>query len=245
MAKETRLNDSAEIYVKREKQTERQKISEMTTKEKIAYFNMYYTKKVLIGLVGICLLGYILYTTLSPKPEELLNVAVINEYYDQEHIKSFLDDLNQYFNVDPDNQKINYDYSYYMSDNDVTGNTTSSTQKLSTYVAVNQIDVIIADEDTFKDLTTVGYFINLADILPADMYTRLADHYYNGIIQDEVLQDKEDPGAEKAYGIYLTDSSVYKSSGSTLDKPILGIVSNTPHDENVISFVRYLMGMNN
>ena len=77
------------------------------------------------------------------------------------------------------------------------------------------------------------------------MYTRLADHYYNGIIQDEVLQDKEDPGAEKAYGIYLTDSSVYKSSGSTLDKPILGIVSNTPHDENVISFVRYLMGMNN
>ena len=47
LAKETRLNDSAEIYKPRDEKTERQKLKDMSFKDKITYFNDYYVDKMI------------------------------------------------------------------------------------------------------------------------------------------------------------------------------------------------------
>lgn len=241
MAKETKLDDSAGIYVKRGKQTERQKMSDMSFKEKVTYFNMYYLKKVIVTVCIASILGYLIYQTLAPKTDELLNIAVINDYFDQEQVKDFISDLNTHFEVDPDKEKITFDYSYYISESDMSQNTISSIQKISTYVAAKQIDVIITDEACFKSLIEDGYLISLSDLLPADMYTELADKYYTGAVRDEDLKGNVTYGPQATYGIYIDDSAIYKSSGSTIEKPVLGVISNSPNKDNVIELIKYLL----
>ncbi|WP_167955381.1 hypothetical protein [Anaerosporobacter faecicola] len=243
VAKETRLDDSAGIYEKREKQTERQKMQDMTFKEKVQYFNMYYLKKVIFGVIALVFVSYLLFETLSPKPDELLNIAVVNDYFDQTKVKEFLKDLDTHFDVDPDKEVINFDYSYYIAENDVSENSVSSIQKLSTYIAAKQIDVIIADETNFKQLAANGYFYNLSDLLPADQFSKLTESFCMGTISENNLPKGELSAGECPYGIYLTDSSVYKNSGSTITKPILGVVCNTPNKEHVLELISYLLNL--
>lgn len=243
MAKETKLDDSAGIYVKREKQTERQKMRDMSFKEKVAYFNMYYLKKVIFTVCIASILGYLIYQTLSPRTDEILNIIVINDYIDQEQVKDFLSDLDTHFEVDPDKEKINFDYSYYISETDMSQNTISSIQKLSTYVAAKQIDVVITDEACLNSLIEKGYFISLSDLLPADMYTELADKYYTGAVKDEDLKGNVTYGPKAPYGIYIDDSEIYKSSGTSIEKPVLGVISNSPNKDNVIELIRYLLDL--
>lgn len=243
LAKETKLDDSAGIYAKREKQTEREKMSDMSFKEKIAYFNMYYLKKVILTVCIASILGYLIYQTIAPRPDELLNIAVINDYFDQEKVKDFVSDLDTHFEVNPDNEKITFDYSYYISDSDMSQNSISSIQKLSTYVSAKQIDVVITDEACFKSLIEDGYLISLSELLPADMYTELADRYYSGAIKDEDLKGNVSYGPQASYGIYIDDSEIYKNSGTTIEKPILGVISNSPNKDNTIELIRYLLGL--
>ena len=241
MAKETKLDDSAGIYVKRGKQTEREKMSDMSFKEKIAYFNMYYTKKIIIIVCIASVLGYLIYQVFSPRIDELLNIAVINDYFDPEQVKDFISDLDTHFEVDPDKEKISFDYSYYISDSDMSQSTVSSIQKISTYVAAKGLDVVITDEACLKTLIENGYLISLSDLLPADMYTDLADRYYSGAVKDEDLDGNASYGPQESYGIYIDDSEIYKNSGSSIEKPVLGVIGNSPNKDNAVELIRYLL----
>lgn len=241
VAKETRLDDSADIYAKREKKTEREKMKDMTSKEKLEYFKTYYLKIVIASVLVLGVLVYILYQSLSPKPDVLLNIAVVNDYFEQEQVKNFLSDIDSYFEVDSDKENITFDYNYYISNTDNTQNSYASIQKLTSYVYAKDIDVIITDEAYFKNLTEQGYFVDLTDLLPTDIYTELIDKYYTGAIVEEDEQGVTSTGAEEPYGIYLDDSSVYKNSGSTMTKPVIGVVSNSPNKDNAIRFIKFLL----
>jgi hypothetical protein len=241
LAKETRLDDSADIYAKREKKSEREKMKDMTSKERLEYFKTYYLKIVIGSVLVLGVLVYILYQALSPKPDVLLNIAVVNDYFEQEQVKNFLSDLDSYFEVDSDKEKITFDYNYYISDTDESQNSMTSLQKLTTYVYAKDIDVIITDEAYFKNLTEQGYFISLTELLPTDIYTELVDKYYTGAIVEEDDQGETSTGSEEPYGIHLDDSTVYKNSGSTMTRPVIGVVSNSPNKDNAIKFIKYLL----
>lgn len=241
MAKETKLDDSAEIYAKRSKQTEREKTKDMTFKEKLNYFNMYYLKIVVVSVLAVGIIIFLAYQALSPKPDVLLNVAVVNDFFDQEQVKDFKSDLDELFEVNPDKEKISFDYNYYISDSDTTQNSYASIQKLTTYISGKDIDVIISDESYFKKLTAEGYLISLNDLLPSDIYTELVDKYYTGAVVEEDEKGDMSSGPQKPYGIYLDDSKIYKNSGSTMDKPILGVVVNSPHKDNTVKLIKYLL----
>ena len=64
--KNTTLDDSASIYQPRQKQTEKQKFSEMTFKEKVTYFNDYYKVKAIVLIIAIIGIIYIVYNILTP-----------------------------------------------------------------------------------------------------------------------------------------------------------------------------------
>ncbi|WP_455715926.1 hypothetical protein [Anaerosporobacter sp.] len=241
MAKETRLDDSAEIYAKREKKTEREKMKDMSFKEKLNYFNTYYLKILIVGILAVSIICYLVYQTLTPKPEQILNIAVVNDYFDKDQVEVFLSDLDTHFEVNSDKEKITFDSSYYVSDDDTTQNSYASIQKLTAYVYNKEIDVIISDESYFKKLTEEGYLISLNDLLPADIYTELADKYYTGAVIDEDDEGKQSSGPQKPYGIYLDDSKVYKNSGSSMEKPILGVLVNSPNKDNTVKLIKYLL----
>ncbi len=233
MAKETRLNDTADIYTKRENQTEKQKLGDMTITEKFQYFKDYYFKKIFM----VCLLSgiaiWFLYTVLSPKTETVLYAAIINDALDNEKTDVLTKELEQYYKINPEKQEIVLDYNFYIDEENGGTETTASVQKLGTYVAAEQIDVIITDEKTFQGYAYNGYFVDLADQLPTDLYSNLSDSFF--------MSETDEKKTEKnAYGVYLTDCEKYKNLGSMIEKPVIGIVANSKYRENGADFIKYL-----
>ena len=107
-----------------------------------------------------------------------------------------------------------------------------SEQKIVTYLSAGEIDVIITDEKQFERYASLGYFTNLANELPTEIYSYFSDSFY--------LATSETDGIPYAAGIYLTDSPVYTETGTIIEKPVVGIVANSKNTENACSFIKYL-----
>jgi hypothetical protein len=95
-----------------------------------------------------------------------------------------------------------------------------------------EIDVIIAPESLFKQYTDNGYFAALSDELPTDVYCSLTDSFF--------LSGTSDDPEKNAYGIYLTNSDLFKNVTYNDEPYVLGILQNYPHKENTVEFIRYL-----
>ncbi|BCN29710.1 hypothetical protein [Anaeromicropila herbilytica] len=232
MAKETRLDESAQIYQPRDNRTEKQKLHDMTFHEKLEHINAYYKYKIIAVVVVVIFIISVLHTVLTPKDATIFNAAIINQSLDSNKKSEFITDFGKYINISK-KQNIVLDDSYFMSDKDTPITVSSAArEKLQTYVYANQIDVVIADESDFKAYANAEYFDNLADRLPTDLYSKLTDKLY--------FTNTEDDKSEKAYGIYLTDNQVIRDLGILAKKPVLGIVSNSKYKDNSISFLKYI-----
>lgn len=236
MAKETRLNDNADIYAKRNIQSEKQKFREMNTIEKLHYFKDYYLMKlIIIGMIiGISI--WIIYTILSPRDETILYTAIVNDSIAPEKTDELTKELETYFNITSPKQNIVIDANFIIDPENITSHTIASEQKLSTYIFAKQIDVIIANEEFFANYARFGYFADLADLLPTNLYSYLSDSFY--------ISDTDENKDLNAYGIYLTDNKKYKELDSILEKPVLGIVVNSKYRNNAVDFIEYLNDFN-
>lgn len=236
MAKETRLGDEAAIYQNREEKTEKQKFKEMNPHERIIYFKDYYLKATIIGIIVLCLAGYLLITIFTPSPDTVLSIAIVNDYLDADMVDTWKEDLEEYYSINPKTQKISIDDSYYIDIESSGGNTVASEQKLATYVYTNTLDIIIADEKTFKRYADNGYLIDLTDQLPTELYS----YFSNSFFMEKAQEDTE----ENPYGIYIDNCNFYKNLGSVISKPVIGIIGSSPNKENSIELLKYLYDLN-
>ena len=226
--------DSAAIYQLRKQQTEKQKLSDMTFKEKVIYFNDYYRFKS-IAIIAILLFGiYVAYSILAPKPETVLYAAVINYALDEESAATLQSDFGKHLGINPKTEEIMVDTSFFIGGegDDSSQFSISNEQKLTTYFYAAEIDVIIAPESKFASYAHFGNFSKLSDQLPTDLFSSLADSFYSS--------DIEDDSTVSAYGIYLDGATIYDNKGEIIDRPVLGIVANSKYKPNVIELIRYL-----
>ncbi len=234
--KNTVLDDTAEIYKPRAEQTEKQKMSEMTFKEKITYFNNYYRITTLVIIAVIIALAYLAYSILTPKPKTVLYAAVINSAVEEQTAASLQTDFGKKLGIDPKTQEIMIDTTYFFGDDDnVSEYSISSQQKLGTYFYAGQIDVIIAPESAFANYAHLGNFSKLSDELPTYLCTTLADSFY--------YSETEDSTASSAYGVYLDGAKIYDKKGELIDKPVLGIVANSKYKQNAVEFIKFLFDL--
>lgn len=232
MAKETRLNEEAAIYQKRAPETEKEKWSEMNNKQRIAYFKDYYLKKVIVGVIVISFSVYLLITVLSPKPDSILYTMIINDYIDSDTKNAWETDLKDYYQLNPDTQELSIDDTCYILENDMSQSSIAAEQKIATYIYAGQIDVIITDEALFERYASIGYFMDLADCLPTNLYEYFMDSFY--------MAKQEDDIKEEAYGIRLDDCEFYQNLGTSLKHPVIGVIASSKNVENSVDFIKYL-----
>ncbi|WP_066715363.1 hypothetical protein [Clostridium sp. Marseille-P299] len=236
--KETRLDDSASIYERRNPKTERQKLSEMNGKEKWQYYKDYYLKKTIMSTILIAFVAYFLYTVLSPKPETVLHVACANYQFSEEQIEQLEQGFGEYLGINTDKQDILFDPTYILSDFDYT-----STEKLSILAFAGELDVLIVPESKFKEYAFSGSLWSLSDQLPTDLYSALSDKFYLSQLRQDEESMEEATGPSYVFGIYLDDTELFKGY-SKEDPPVLGIVLSSSHNENAVEFIRYLFNIN-
>lgn len=234
--KDSVLDDSASIYSQREEISEKEKIKNMTLKEKFAYFNHYYRNKTLLTIGLTAFVIYFLYTVLSPKPVNQLFVVAINNTVTNEAVETITNDMTEILAIDPETEDITIDNSFYIGgEGDVSEYTIANEQKLAAYLFSGELDIIIAPEEVFKTHAYYGNFHKITDQLPTNLISKLANNFLY-----TTLEDTNEVGP---YGIYLDDTVVYDNTNTIMKKPVLGIVANSSHEENAIEFIKYIFNL--
>lgn len=237
MPKETRLNESAEIYNRhREDKSEKEKWKDMTPKERYTYFKTYYLTKIIVTIAVIAFLGSLIYTMVKPKPETLVFAAILDYALTDEMVDSVETGFAEYIGMDPETQNLMFDNTFALS------NTSdySVQQKFMTYLFAGELDIMIGGETQMKHQMEQGNLAPLSEQLPTELYTALKDEFvYASIANTDDNGYVESWQEEKVYGLYLDNCEVYE--GLTLrERPVIGIVVNSEQKENAVEFIRYL-----
>ncbi len=232
MSKKTRLNDSAEIYQQRKEQRERDKLREMTLQERISYLWDYYKLHALFTIIGIAVIAYVIYEIVTPKIETQLYVAVIDNPVDPAALEEYEAQFAEHLQIDPEREEVIINPQFYFLADDEYA--MSMRQVLVTYVAAQDVDIIIAPKSEFESYSYYGYMYSLSDLLPTDLYSKLSEYFYIGA--------REDNPEEKVYGIYLDQAPFFQDNERiSSDNPyILGVIGNSRRTENSAEFIRYL-----
>ena len=123
---------------------------------------------------------------------------------------------------------------FYFSD---AGEYASNVQMaLATFIGASEVDVIIAPESVLQGYINQDAIAKLSEALPTDIYSALTDHFF--------ISDTGENPDKYAYGIYLTDSNLFKDLTYNGEPYALGILVNSPHRENTVDFIRYLFKNN-
>lgn len=234
MSKKTRLEEDAIIYQKHDKQSEKEKLKEMTFKKKMGYLWEYYRFHALFIIIMLAFISYAIYTFTKPKVENKLYTVIINNTVEPQIWDEYKEIITEYLDLDTLTEDLVLNYNFYFnSDPEYEVN---MRQAFVVYLAASEIDLIIAPMSEFSNYVDNGFLTPLSDQLPTDLYSSLADKFY--------LSDTKDNPKVAAYGIYMNDTKLYmEHSRPTEDDPVLvGIVTNSAHKENSVEFIRYLFG---
>ncbi len=220
--KKTVLNDDAALYSHREDVSEKEKWKTMSKKERWQYFADYYLMKIIVTIAVIAIVGSILHTMLTPKPEVVLSVAVVNDAANQLIYDTLQMKFNEVIALDEEKQQTVFDTGYNFTSGDY-----QSWQKFSMYNMVGDLDVSLLPKSLFEEYAPGGYFSPIAVHLSSGLYGMLSEYLLETKQQDE--NGALIPDSETVYGIDLSSTWIFKEQKK--EEPMVLVINAAP--ENV------------
>ena len=223
MKKESILNEEAYIYNHRGDENETDKWKKMNRKQKLAYFNDYYRNKIIAVIILLGFIFSLLYTILSPKPEVVASIAVINDYLDDEKMEEFTKELSSYLELQEGKQEVQIDDTYFLEATGM-GNEIANTQRLVARFTSGDINIVMADRAKFDEFANSGTFTKVSEVLDSTI-------------------SYEDRLTSNGYGISLKNSKLLKELGSGQDELILGVLSNADEEnyKYISKLIKYIL----
>ena len=230
--KKTVLSDEAAIYKHSENVSEKEKWESMSKKERWQYFTDYYLARIVVTIIVIAVVGSILYTMLTPKPEVVFSVAIVNDAVIQLQYEDLQEKFNGYLELDTETEETRFDTGYHFATNDY-----ESWQKFSMYNVVGDLDVTILPRSVFEDYAPGEYFSPIAGHLPTDLYMSLSEYMLETKVRDE--DGNLIPDSETVFGILLESSWFYEEKADS--EPMVLTINLAPDNkENIEKFLRFL-----
>ncbi len=230
--KKTVLNDEAALYTRDKSLTEKEKWENMTAGQKWEHFKSYYLMKIIVTTICVVLIGSLIKTMLTPKPDVRLSVAVIDHAMLPDTMEQVQKEFDALIGIDPEKEETLFDNGYSFS----TG-MYESFQKFSMYNAVGELDVTIMPQSIFEEYAPGGFFSPVTEHLPADLYSDLSDYLLVSKQRDE--EGNLIPESETVYGICL-DSTWPFASEQREESIVLSINLASANMDNVERFLRFL-----
>lgn len=233
-------NDKSEIYRKRTAQTNQEDIANLSRKGKWQHFKDYYLKSVLVAILVICVLVTAIVQSATKKASNALYIAIQKDAIPEEQIPAFEAVLEEYLGLDTEEEVV-------------TVNIDCTDQQLQTYFYAGTADILITDEEYFKQWGQAEYFYASNKNKEVAFYKDYDEKYQyttSYVTSEDVRTNMEvddikdvEAGNQTEYncGLYLTDSEKYKQLGGAFEKPVLGIATTTKHLEEAKKFTKYMM----
>lgn len=230
--KKTVLNDDAALYSHKEDISEKDKWKTLSGKEKWQYFADYYLGKIVIILVTVAVVGSVLHTMLTPKPEVVFSVAVVGDGINQPMYEELQQKFNTLIALDEETQQTVFDTGYNFSNGDY-----QSWQKFAMYNMVGDLDVTILPKSQFEEYAPGDYFSPLAVHLSSTLYASLSEYFLETKLQDE--NGNLIPDSETVYGIDLSATWLYGTQQR--EDPMVLVINAAPENgKNIELFLEFL-----
>lgn len=181
------------------------------------YFCDYYLKYVIaVIFIGILSVTFVKEVFID-KVNTVLYIAILNENKWLE-TENLVKELEDYFQINTDKEEIIISI-YNLEEN-------SDLSKFYTLIANGQIDIVITDNKVAQYFDEQGYLLNLEQLGLRD--SELSDQLLKG------------DNSKSQYGISLVDNKKYQQLESSLEEPVLSIISNSARQSEVKILLSYL-----
>ncbi len=204
------------------REQQKQALSSMSFREKLAYFWDYYKVHTIVAICVIALAISFVRQVASNKPcafyAVLLNAVPVLENTDTSVI--WEDEFQEFAGIDTETYQVIIDTSISLSAGGSSQYDMANRQKMAAMMHAGDIHTIVADTETFEGYARVGTFYDLTEIFSAEELAPYADLLY---YTDAAAFDEE-PGstltemeaAERAYYAKIVDHS----DPASMEKPI-------------------------
>lgn len=222
---------SAKEQLKEEINIEKEKLKNMSFRDKLWYIGEYYKFHIFGLLIVIGIISMIGFSIYQGTYDTALYCMYINNHSEQELNTDILTiDFHDYMGFN-EKQVINTESVFISYGDDATEFSYASMAKISALVASKELDIMISDEANFNHYASLGGFSDLEAELPADVLE---------LVADRLVYAADESGIKRAYGISLDDTQFAADSNLAMKPALFGIVSNSMHRENNIQLLRYI-----
>lgn len=237
--KKTSLTEEASIYQKRQDDlSDKERIKNMTGKQKRDFFKTYYLPKLLVILAVAGVVFYIVWVDFINKSHIYMRCAILNESITDSTLTEFSDRFTDSMKMDYKKNRASFYMYYTRSDvaREMGADTGSDLSEISSRLVANSLDCMIASyEDVENIYLKNGFIMNLNDFLSEKEKKALKPYL--------VTKKNE---ADKVIGICLKDCKKYRTlfTGRTpiTEEPVLYVITNaTDEGKNYVKqLIHYL-----
>ena len=207
-------------------------------KEKFQYFWEYYRVATLVTILVAVFLGNLIYTVATAKDNALYAVFV-NGYTDMD-TEEYMAGFDEYAQIDTKNYSTTLETNFTLSQDSADTYAVANLQKFAAQVAAQEVDVMIADPDTFNQYAENGYLGGLNEFLSEETLSRYSDRLIYANIPDDDTEEEVPVGIDIADCALLQETQAYAG----YDNVYFGILVNTEHAENAEKFLEYIFQEN-
>lgn len=213
------------------KLTEREKLRNMSRKDRLWYIGTYYKfhmAAVLIGLIVVYIIASSLYgrsfTTslycmvINSRSETALNTDLLEQ------------DFSDYLGLSK-KELITVEPTYISYGDQATQYSYAAMAKITALISSKDLDIIIGDQETIDYYASMGGFLDLEQSLPPELLF---------LVQDRLYQTDGDDAAPHAFAVDLNGTSFASDFGLAQTPPLLAVIMNTTRTDNVQSLLRYI-----
>ena len=206
--------------------------------EKFQYFWEYYRVATLVTILVAVFLGNLIYTVATAKDNALYAVFV-NGYTDMD-TEEYMAGFDEYAQIDTKNYSTTLETNFTLSQDSADTYAVANLQKFAAQVAAQEVDVMIADPDTFNQYAENGYLGGLNEFLSEETLSRYSDRLIYANIPDDDTEEEVPVGIDIADCALLQETQAYAG----YDNVYFGILVNTEHAENAEKFLEYIFQEN-
>ena len=210
------------------------KMKGKSLKEKFQYFWEYYRVATLIVIVVAVFVGNLIYTIATAKDNAFYAVFV-NGYTDMD-TEEYMAGFDEYAQIDTKHYSTTLEANFTLNQDSTDTYTVANIQKFAAQVAAQELDVMVADGDTFRQYADNGYLGGLNEFLSEETLSKYEDRLIYIDIPDDDIDEEVPVGIEISDCTLLQETQAYAGQ----DEVYFGILVNTEHADNAAKFLEYI-----
>ena len=221
------------MSVREEAEAEKQKLKNMSWKDRAWYVWEYYKFHILALILAagaLWTVGTMIYRqTFTTR----LSIAVINDRAGTTSSTAGLEaGLKEALGCgSKDLIEFNEGLSASFSEDSMSQYDYATLAKISALVASRSLDVVIGDQASIDHYASINAYQNLEEYLPPELYHKVKDHIYRA---------NDEQGSLQPFAISLEDTAFAQETGILMDPPYLAVISSAPHKEAALVMIGYL-----